>query len=165
MGLFNFFKSQKTDIDIIGDCLEVLIEKADFQLSFDMKEENSRIYVDLFGEDEDLLTQHNGQLLDSIQSYLIKVLQHQKSEGRTLKVVLNVGSFREELKKNLIQKAKMLKKSVVSKKKPVFFHPLSAKNRKIIHEFFSKDEQLETLSVGYGDFKKIKLFFKNSNRH
>lgn len=160
--LDRIFKGKKKGaVDLVADALEGIIEKADFQLSFDMSEKDNTISIDFFGEDEDFLTKKNGQLLDSVQMYLTRVIQHKQFEDRYY-VSANVGSFREDFEANLMKQAEKLKQSVLSKNKPAYFDPLSAKNRRLVHQFFSDDKEVETISIGNGDYKKIKLVIKGS---
>lgn len=160
--LDRIFKGKKKGpVDLVADALEGIIEKADFQLSFDMDEKDNTIKVDFFGEDEELLTKKNGQLLDSLQMYLTRVIQHKQFEDRYY-VAANVGSFREDFENNLMKQAEKLKNAVLSKSKPSYFDPLSAKNRRLVHQFFSDDKEVETISIGNGDYKKIKLIVKGS---
>lgn len=162
--LDRIFKGKKKGaVDLVADALEGIIEKADFQLSFDMDETDNTIKIDFFGEDENLLTQKNGQLLDSLQMFLTRVIQHKQFEDRYY-VSANVGSFREEFEENLMKQAEKLKASVLNKNKPAYFDPLSAKNRRLIHQFFSEDKEVETISIGNGNYKKIKLVVKGSGR-
>ncbi|MBE8162416.1 MAG: hypothetical protein HAW63_00300 [Bdellovibrionaceae bacterium] len=162
--LDRIFKGKKRGaVDLVADTLEGIIEKADFQLSFDMGEKDNTITIDFFGEDENLLTQKNGQLLDSLQMFLIRIIQHKQFEDRYY-VVANVGSFREDFEANLMKQAEKLKKAVLSKNKPAYFDPLSAKNRRLIHQFFSEDKEVEAISIGNSDYKKIKLVIKGSKR-
>ncbi|MBE8221111.1 MAG: hypothetical protein HAW60_00100 [Bdellovibrionales bacterium] len=163
--LERIFKGKKKGpVDLVADTLEGIIEKADFQLSFDMDEKDNTITIDFFGEDEGLLTQKNGQLLDSLQMFLIRIIQHKQFEDRYY-VTANVGSFREDFEENLMKHAEKLKKAVLSKNKPAYFDPLSAKNRRLIHQFFSDDKEVEAISIGNSDYKKIKLVIKGSARN
>lgn len=162
--LDRIFKGKKKGaVDLVADALEGIIEKADFQLSFDMDEKDNTIKIDFFGEDEGLLTQKNGQLLDSLQMFLIRIIQHKQFEDRYY-VAGNVGSFREDFEANLMKQAEKLKKAVLSKSKPAYFDPLSAKNRRLVHQFFSDDKEVEAISIGNSDYKKIKLVVKGSSK-
>lgn len=163
--LDRIFKGKKKGpVDLVADALEGIIEKADFQLSFDMDEKDNTIKIDFFGEDENLLTQKNGQLLDSLQMFLIRIIQHKQFEDRYY-VTANVGSFREDFEANLMKQAEKLKKAVLSKNKPAYFDPLSAKNRRLVHQFFSDDKEVEAISIGNSDYKKIKLVIKGSTKN
>lgn len=146
-------------VDVVADVLENIIEKASFSLSFDIErvEEDNAIKVELFGEDEELLTSKDGQLLDSIQLYLKRVVQHQFAEERS-PIHVDCDGFREQANQSLIDLAEKLKGIAVDKGKPVYFRALPPRDRKVIHQYLANDGQVKSRSVGDGLFKKIKIY-------
>jgi spoIIIJ-associated protein len=168
-GLFGklFGKKGSTKVDgpeaLVKGLLDELIELGRFELGYEMKTlADGTLHVDMFGEDEELLTEREGQLLDAFQLYLRRAIQHQDPEG-TLNVNIDCANFREEANAALIQLAEKLKGIALDKGKSVYFRALPPKDRKVIHQYLAEDGRVKSRSVGEGHFKKIKIYPVNEN--
>ena len=130
-GLFGKLFGKKKGSDgpegMVDDLLGQIIELARFELSYDIKAlEDGTLHVDVFGKDEEMLTYKEGQLLDALQLFVRRAIQHQLPEGG-LNVNLDCANFREEADKALIALAEKLKGIVLSKGKSVYFRALPPK--------------------------------------
>lgn len=163
-----FGKSEKKGDGVVGevvrDTLEGIIEKGQFKLFYDVKEETAeKIVVELHGEDEGLLKDRDGQLLDSFQFLVTRVIQHRFPEGK-IEIVFDTNGYREEASQDLIKVADKLKAIVIEKNRSVYFRALAPKDRKIIHQYLAEDERVMSRSVGDGLYKKIKIFPANGKK-
>lgn len=162
-GLFGkLFGKKKKEEDgpsgVIDDVLGQIIQLAGFDLSYEVKTlEDGTLHVDVFGKDEELLTYKEGQLLDALQLYVRRAIQHQDPEG-TLNVNLDCANFREQANEALIQLAEKLKGIALDKGKSVYFRALPPKDRKVIHQYLAEDGRVKSRSIGEGHFKKIKIY-------
>jgi len=140
--------------ELLGD----LIELGRFELGFEVKTQpDGTIHVNIFGEDEEMLTGKEGQLLDAFQLYIRRAVQHQDPEGN-INVNLDCSNFREEANEALIQLAEKLKGIALDKGKSVYFRALPPKDRKVIHQYLAEDGRVKSRSIGEGHFKKIKIY-------
>ena len=57
-----------------------------------------------------------------------------------------------------------MRDKLLKTKKPVTLNSMSPRDRRVIHQFFSEDEEVNTRSFGDGYYKKIKLFLNKNNR-
>ena len=147
-------------VELIEDVLHGLVEASGLAFEFNVSEDDKsaeRIYVEIFGEDEELLRNREGQLLDAIQLFLTRIVQHQMRNERVVIQVDNEG-FREQATQELIDLAEKLKNVAVEKGKPVYFRALSPRDRKVIHQYLAEDGRVKSRSVGDGLFKKIKIY-------
>jgi spoIIIJ-associated protein len=143
---------------LVEGLLAELIELGRFELSFELKTlADGTLHVDLFGKDEEMLTDREGQLLDAFQLYIRRAVQHQDPEG-TINVNIDCANFREEANEALIQLAEKLKGIALDKGKSVYFRALPPKDRKVIHQYLAEDGRVKSRSVGEGHFKKIKIY-------
>ncbi len=162
-GLFGklFGKKEKKEEGpeaLVGGILDQIIELGRFDLSFEMKTlADGTLHVDIFGDDEEMLTTKEGQLLDALQLYVRRAIQHQNPES-TLNVNLDCSNFREEANEALIQLAEKLKGIALEKGKSVYFRALPPKDRKVIHQYLAEDGRVKSRSIGEGHFKKIKIY-------
>ena len=147
---------------LIEEALQTLIDKAGFKLSFDIKasDDGSKVLFDLYGEDENLVIDKEGLLLDQIQLFLRRVLQNKSSDSK-VSIIVDCDEFRERADESLVTLAEKLKGIALKKKKPVYFRALPPRERKIVHQYLSEDDRIKSKSVGDGLYKKIKVFPAN----
>ena len=161
-GLFGklFGKKKKGDgpEGIVDEILTQLFELSRLELTYDIKPlEDGTIHVDIFGKDEALLTEKEGQLLDALQLYVRRAIQHQLPEDG-FNVNLDSANFREQANEALIALAEKLKGIALTKGKSVYFRALPPKDRKVIHQYLAEDGRVKSRSIGEGHFKKIKIY-------
>ena len=147
--------------NLIRDTLDGLIENGNFELeySIDLNEDDQSrsLNIELSGADEELFKDRKGQLLDSFQLLLKRVIQHHFPEDRT-NINVDCGGYREESEQALIERAENLKTIAIEQNKAVYYRALPPKERKVVHQYLSKDERVKSRSLGEGLYKKIKIF-------
>lgn len=151
-------------LELITEVMEGLLAAGDFDFTFEINQaenDKSQIYIEIYGEDEALLRERDGQLLDAFQLFFTRVVQHQL---RDEKIVINVdnGGFREKANQELTELAEKLKKIALDKGKPVYFRALSPRDRKVIHQYLAEDSRVRSRSVGEGLYKKVKIYPSNN---
>jgi spoIIIJ-associated protein len=156
-----FGKKKKIEggpMEMAEELINQIIELGKFELTFESKQlADGTIQLDLAGNDEDLLTSKDGQLLDALQLYIRRAIQHQQPD-LTLNVNVDCANFRAEANEALIALADKLKEIVLEKGKSVYFRALPPKDRKVIHQYLAEDGRVKSRSVGEGHFKKIKIY-------
>ncbi len=165
MGLFtNFFrgKGKKQKQSLVDRLLEQLLEKGGFDISYDIevldKEEGVQIFrIKFYGEDEKLFIDRDGNLLDSLQLFIKRSLQHQ-FPGDMTSVICDCNGFRKKTNQSLVELAERLKRKVIDQGRSVYLRALSPKDRKVVHQFLANDKRVKSQSVGDGLYKKIKIY-------
>ena len=158
--LKSLFSSSKEDFSFIEDFLDDLFKCCGFSLSCDVEilKEEGRVYIDLYGKDEDLLVEQYGRLLQSLQIYLSGVLQNRLKTEDPFQIIVDSQGYMEHFEQDLMDLAHRLKREVLKRKRPVMIkRPLNAFYRRKIHQDLTKDGRVETKSIGEGAFKKIKI--------
>lgn len=152
-------KSELKIDDLVEDVIIGLLEKGNFLLSYEIKIDDTKgtIDIELFGEDEDQLKERDGQMLDAVQLFLTRVIQHQMPDTR-VSITVDCDGFREEANQLLIKLADKLKNIALKKQKSVYFRALPPKDRKVIHQYLAEDARVKSHSVGDGLYKKIKIY-------
>jgi spoIIIJ-associated protein len=170
-GFFSrLFGSKKKDSTNLGadsapaavqEILQGLIERARLELSFriesSMNGETEEVSVELFGDDQDFLTEREGALLDAFQLFFKRALQHQLPDSR-VNVNFDCNNFREESNKSLVDLAEKLKEKCLEQGRSVYLRALPPKDRKVVHQHLATDERVRSRSVGEGLYKKIKIY-------
>lgn len=154
--LFGGKQANDPTVDMAGDALQGLIDKAGLEVSFDLGRTDKGLHVDLYGEDEELFTNKEGQLLDAVQLFLKRTVQNHNPEDK-ISLIVDCDNYRERADKELEALAEKLKGIVLSKGKPVYFRALPPRDRKIVHQYLADEKKIQSRSVGEGLYKKIKI--------
>ena len=106
--------------------------------------------------DKALLTGPDGQRIDDIQYLLNRVLQAQDAESP--KVQVDVEHYREKRNALLIERVRQLAESVRHNGLPFYLEPMTAYDRRLVHNAFRDDPQITTWSPPeYARVKRITL--------
>lgn len=160
--IFGGGKKKSNTIAVVEGVLQGVVDRSGLQLSFEVKEgaasdEGENLTVEFFGEDEAMLTDREGQLLDAFQLFTTRVSQHKLPESK-LHIEFDCQGFREENNRELLDLAEKLKETVIAKRKSVYFRALPPKERKIVHQYLADDDRVKSRSIGEGLYKKIKIY-------
>ena len=163
-----FFKkmfSHSSNIQFVEDFLQELFQASGLSLYCDVEEhgeeKEKNLKIDIYGGDEEMLTEHHGKLLRAFQIYISSVLRN-KLKSKTGPVVsVDSQGFLEHYEKDLLDLAHKLKKKALREKRPMLIkRPLEAFYRRKIHQQLTQDGRVETKSIGEGVVKRIKIFPK-----
>lgn len=156
-------KSANSEVeDLVQKTLEGIIEKAQFELNFEITTESdddgsSTLSVEFNGADEEMLKDKKGQMLDAFQLFLKRVIQHNFPEDKT-NITVDCGGYRDESANALIERAENLKTICIEQGKSVYYRALPPKDRKVVHQYLAKDPRVKSRSLGDGLYKKIKIY-------
>lgn len=149
--------------EVVNETLKGLIDVSGLDLDFSTRSEgDEKIHVEFHGGDQELLLEREGQLLDALQFYVKRVLQHHNPETK-VDVLFDADGFRDESNQALIDLAEKLKTVVIEKNRSVYCRALPPKDRRVIHQYLAGDDRVKSRSVGEGLYKKIKIFPANQN--
>jgi spoIIIJ-associated protein len=147
---------------VIEEQLDTVLKALQMNLTFVIHQEEDHILVEFKGSDDQksLFTDKDGMLIDALQFYVKRVLQHNFPDLKT-ELVFDTDGFRERSSAALVELADKLKNIALTKNKSVYFRALPPKDRKVIHQHLAQDDRVKSKSVGDGLFKKIKVFPAN----
>lgn len=127
-------------------------------LKYELKEENDMIEVNIIGDDTGYLIGYRGEVLNSLQNILTNVVS--KDLDGKIKVLLNIGGYREKREKDLENLANKIAGSVIKTRKSITLEPMSAYERKIIHLKLQDNDKVQTHSTGEEPYRKIVVSLK-----
>lgn len=146
---------------VVEATLNGILDKGNFDLSYELnlakKDDVTEIKIDFSGNDEPLLKDYKGQLLDAIQLIIKRVTQHHFADIQT-NVLIDCNGYREESEAALIERAEHLKKIAIEQGKSVYYRALPPKERKVVHQYLAQDGRVKSRSLGDGLYKKIKIY-------
>jgi spoIIIJ-associated protein len=114
------------------------------------------IYVELGGPDVPLLTQHNGELLRSLETIAVQMLRLDAREHDLIS--FDAGNYKalraEELRMAAETAAEKVRRSGV----PYAFPPMNSRERRLLHLAFRSLEGVETASSGEGQDRFLAVY-------
>lgn len=147
----NTLINAKNKIEVFINSFLRLISDKDFNYS--IKIQNSKIYIDITGEDAGILIGYRGESMNSLQNIITSVA-NKESESR-VKIFLDIEGYREKRIKVLEELAVKVSKIVLKNGKSITLEPMSAYERKIIHSKLQENELIKTHSVDEEPYRKI----------
>lgn len=159
-------KSEEISAEEIENCREKLekflkefIDKLPTKdLKYKIKEENQIIKIDIDGEDTGYLIGYRGEVLNSLQTILSNVAS--KASKEKIKVIVNIGGYREKREKDLQNLAVKIAGTVIKTRKEITLEPMSAYERKIIHTKLQENNKVKTHSIGEEPYRKVVVSLK-----
>ena len=113
------------------------------------------VTIDLDCEDYGIVIGHRGETLDSIQYLLSLVIK--KSTMEYVRVVINVGNYREKRAMTLSNLAKKNAQRVLRTGRRYTFEPMNPYERRINHTAVQEIEGVESRSIGYNQDRRVVL--------
>jgi len=134
-------------VDLVGTFVRGVVERFGYEATTTTRVEDDRLYVDVTGEDLGLLIGPRGSTLDALQELARTVVQRRGDE-RALRVVVDVAGFRARRAVALEAFTRRRAAEVLETGIAEALEPMSAADRKIVHDTVSSIEGLETGSEG-----------------
>lgn len=157
-------KKENSLESVVEATLNGILENGNFDLSYELnlekKDEVTEVKIEFSGNDEALLKDYKGQLLDAFQLIIKRVTQHHFADVQT-NVIVDCGGYREESEAALIERAEHLKTIAIEQGKSVYYRALPPKERKVVHQYLAQDGRVKSRSLGDGLYKKIKIYPAN----
>ncbi len=127
-------------------------------LTYTVKVENNNVSIDINGNDTGYLIGYRGEVLNSLQNILTNVVG--KDINGKVRVLLNIGGYREKREKDLEILASKIAGSVIKTRKSITLEPMTAYERKIIHLKLQDNDKVETHSIGEEPYRKLVVSLK-----
>jgi spoIIIJ-associated protein len=138
------------DAELAADFLEGLLEAMGVDADLEINPEDGVTYLDLWSPDAaqgmGLLIGRHGQTLDALQE-LVRTHTFRRT-GRRSRVVVDVEDYRKRRKSQLVRAASSAGRRVIKSGKPQSLEPMTAFERKIVHDAVAELGGLETESEG-----------------
>ena len=113
------------------------------------------VTIDLDCEDYGIVIGHRGETLDSIQYLLSLIIK--KSSMDYVRVVINVGNYREKRQETLRNLAQKNAQRVLRTGRRYTFEPMNPYERRIIHTAVQEIEGVESRSIGFNQDRRVVL--------
>ncbi len=145
------------EIEMAKENLEIFlnefITKISSNIEYKITSDDEYIYVTLNGEEAGRLIGYRGETLNAMQLVLSSIA-NKKIEGK-VRIILDIENYREKRKIALEELADKLARTVIRNGKQVTLEPMSAYERKIIHNRLQDSQRVKTYSVGEEPYRKV----------
>lgn len=154
---------KKADYDkIVREFLEPIFNAMAIEGDLEVLVEDDIVNVRVYADDIGIIIGRRGETLDALQ-YLLGLVVNRTSE-KFLRVILDVGNYREKREETLEKLAKKLAGKVAKSRKSITLEPMNPYERRIIHATLQNHKYVETYSVGDEPSRKVVIRYKREQK-
>lgn len=137
----------------INNFLKDFLSKISNDIKYSVNDEENVINVVIEGETSAKLIGYRGESLNALQTILSTIAN--KGQETSIKVILDIGNYKDARKKTLEELSEKIEKTVTKTGKSITLEPMTAYERKIIHTKLQNSKSVKTYSIGEGDRRRI----------
>jgi spoIIIJ-associated protein len=140
-------------LDRIAEILETIADEVGVDADVKISEDEDGVVAEFVGDDLGLLIGHHGQTIDAIQ-HLTYRIAFRGTESRK-RVAVDAAGYRERRAVTLRAAADQAAEAAVRDGRPVALDPMSAMERKVVHEHLKARFDVETYSEGQEPSRRL----------
>lgn len=148
-------KLTKKELKFIETTAQKLFSLLEIQGGLELVENNQNIEIFLDTQDASLVIGYHGEGLDSLQ--LILSLMISRHLNRFVRVSIEVDGYKKNRTEYLEKLAEQIKEKVLTDNKEHVLFSLKPWERRIVHLYFSNDDQVVSESKGEGKDRVLVL--------
>ncbi len=133
------------DESAVRELLERVVAAISATCTVTVAVRDDELVATLGGSDLGLLIGRHGQTIDALQ-YLANALAHRR--GSTRRVIVDAAGYRDRRETVLHAMAQRSAERASATGSPIELEPMTAVERKVVHEFLKEDPEVETTSEG-----------------
>jgi spoIIIJ-associated protein len=137
----------------IGEILETIADGIGVDAEVEVSEDADGVVAEYVGDDLGLLIGHHGQTIDAIQ-HLTYRIAFRGGDARK-RVAVDAAGYRERRAATLRAAADQAAEAAVRDRRPVSLDPMSAMERKVVHEHLKARFDVETYSEGQEPARRL----------
>ena len=127
-------------------------------ISYEITSDDEYVYITLNGTSAGKLIGYRGETLNAMQTLLSSIAS--KDLDKKARIILDIENYRSKRKSSLEELADKLARTVIRTGKQVTLEPMSAYERKIIHNRLQDSLRVRTYSVGEEPYRKVVIVKK-----
>lgn len=144
--------------------LDITLKSARLDLRYDVRTqtpagdgiEEAEILVNLAGHDQELLLQHNAELLLALEYIAVRWM---RLDPKTYdRVRFDSADFRATRLEELKLSAQVAADRVRESKQPFRFNPMTSRERRVVHLALKDQPGVRTASEGMGDRRQVVIY-------
>jgi spoIIIJ-associated protein len=139
--------------EIAKDFLGDLFERMGIDASFDIREEDDRLNINISSDKSGIIIGRRGETLDSLQFLTSLVVNRNNTTYK--KIILDTEDYRAKRETTLKKLAERLAYKVEKSGKSMSLEPMNPYERRIIHSTLQKNNKVKTFSVGEDPNRRV----------
>jgi spoIIIJ-associated protein len=141
--------------ELAGDFVEGLLELLDLEADITTWTDQAGGHVDVEGPDLDVLVGRDGDVLTALEE--ITRLAVVRASGERARVSVDIDGFKARRREDLAAEARAVADRVKAQGLPEELPPMSAYERKIIHDVIAELDGVQTESVGEDPHRRVSI--------
>ena len=137
----------------VRELLERIADEYGIQATIAVEEDADGIAGEFHGDDLGILIGHHGQTIDAIQHLAYRIAFH--GGGARKQVVVDAAGYRERRAVALRASGDQAAEAARREGRPVALEPMSAQERKVVHEHLKGRHDVETYSEGQEPSRRL----------
>lgn len=133
--------------------LEEFTTQQELSMKYEITSDEEYVYVTLKEGNAGKLIGYRGETLNAMQTILSAIAS--KGIDKKAHIILDIEDYREKRKKALEDLADKLARTVIRTGKQVTLEPMSAYERKMIHNRLQDSQRVKTYSIGEEPYRKV----------
>ncbi len=131
----------------VRELIEGVLDELDLEGEVEIREDDERIEAEVVGdEDFGLLIGKRGQTIDALQLLCFQAAFRGLRDRK--RVILDAAGYRERRKEVLTARADRAAEQALDRNVSVEMDPMSAQERRVVHEYLKERSGIETFSEG-----------------
>lgn len=145
----------------IKQFLEKLFEMLEVKAEVEVLEKDEESIINIKSDQASLLIGYHGDTINSLEHIVNLVCLNKTGEWENVR--LDVDGYKEMRKNKITEIAEKAADRVRFSQRPVALLPMNSFERKVIHEFVSKTDDLSSESEGDGRNRRVIIKLKDSS--
>jgi spoIIIJ-associated protein len=137
----------------VNEMMERIADQAGVDATVRVEEDVEGVSGEFIGDDLGLLIGHHGQTIDAIQHLAYRIAFRGESERK--RVVVDAAGYRERRATALRATADQAAEAAIADSRPVSLEPMTALERKVVHEHLKSRHDVETYSEGQEPSRRL----------
>ena len=138
---------ESDDAGLVREVVERIAAEIGARATVEIEETDNEIVAVCTGPDLGLLIGRHGQTIDAVQ-YLANAIVQRSHEGDRKRIVVDAAGYRDRRAASLESIAARSAERASATGERVELEPMTAVERKVVHEFLKEDPEVETTSEG-----------------
>lgn len=147
----------------IKNLIEEFLNKGGFsfdEVSVSLDMDAGSYWASISSDDSKVLIGRQGETMQAI-NYLLKRVVENKYKENTPRVIIDVNDYQKTKIDRIKTTAYMMAERARFFKSSVELEPMNAFERRVVHEFISGQDDLESESSGVGRSRRVVIKYKN----
>jgi spoIIIJ-associated protein len=137
----------------VAELLERIVSEFGVDATIEVHEDDDRVTGEFHGDDLGLLIGHHGQTIDAIQHLAYRIAYHGEDDRK--QVVVDAAGYRERRATTLRASGDQAAEAAIRDGRPVSLEPMTAQERKVVHEHLKTRRDVETYSEGQEPSRRL----------